>query len=341
MAEQLEIAEQGRAALLRSRNEALQVARAYVKNPEAPNTRRVYETAVHQWTRYCDALGIPWGPIDPEELCVYLTGLGKTLAPNTVRLHMSALVNLDKACRVTATNRTPESIRKDAIFARWYQGWSREHPARSRKQAAALDLSDLERLIRTAAEKPRTVGAHAHALRYVRDRSLLLLGVGAALRGAELAALELADVQRGADGLTITVRRSKTDQAGVSEPVGVSPQARVSICPVAAFDAWLVLRGQEPGPLYQAIDRAGEYSGAALSERQIRQLVATYAKRAGLTVAISSHSLRATLATLASGKGHGLERIMKHGRWKSAAIAARYVRQGQLFRDNVTGGLFD
>jgi integrase len=47
-----------------------------------------------------------------------------------------------------------------------------------------------------------------------RDRAILLLGFAGAFRRAELAALTLADLTFGAEGLKITIPRSKTDQEG-------------------------------------------------------------------------------------------------------------------------------
>jgi integrase len=341
MGEQLSIAVEGRAALLRSREEAFAVAASYVQESTAPNTRRTYKPAQAQWCAYCDLLGIPWGPIDAGELVTYLTHLSATRAPNTVRLHLSALAELDKATRYGPTNTTPTSIRMHELVRRWYKGWSRKHPVAPRRRAAALEVSDLERLVSAAAEPQRGAQLAGHVLRYARDRCLMTLGAAAALRGVEVTELELGDVAQTALGLTIRVRHSKTDQEGKGESVAVSPQARVKVCPVEAFEVWRRVRGDAPGPLFVGINRSGQLEPKGLSDRHVRRLIGEYAKRAGLGLNITAHSMRATLATLASSKGHGLERIMKHGRWKSAAVAAGYVRQGALFRDNVTGGLFD
>ena len=50
--------------------------------------------------------------------------------------------------------------------------------------------------------------------RGLRDRALLLLGFAGAFRRSELVALNLEDVEFSADGLRITIRKSKTDQQG-------------------------------------------------------------------------------------------------------------------------------
>ncbi len=48
----------------------------------------------------------------------------------------------------------------------------------------------------------------------LRDRALLLFGFAGAFRRSELVGLTVADVQFTADGATVTLRRSKTDQEG-------------------------------------------------------------------------------------------------------------------------------
>ena len=47
----------------------------------------------------------------------------------------------------------------------------------------------------------------------LRDRALLLLGFAGAFRRSELIALDAKDIEQTAEGLRVTVRRSKTDPA--------------------------------------------------------------------------------------------------------------------------------
>lgn len=339
---QLSIDEQGAAALTRSRGEAFAVARARVLDPNSPNTQRAYRNAYKLWCSYCDALGIAWAPIEAPELVTYLEQLSVRCAPNTVRQHLAALCALDIASRVTPANPSPVSLRSHQVIQRWELSWSRDHPRAPRRRAAALDVSDLERLLRAAGEPKKGAAREGHLLRYVRDRCLILFGVCGALRGDDICRLELGDVESTERGLRLRLRASKTDQAGDGDTVGLLPQSRIALCPVDAFSTWKRLRGPTPGPLFVAITRSAELElGRALTERSVRRLIGEYAARAGLDLAVSAHSMRATFATLASAHGKSLARIMEHGRWKSAEVAASYVRQGQLFLDNASGGLLD
>ena len=55
----------------------------------------------------------------------------------------------------------------------------------------------------------------------VRDRALLLFGFASAMRRSELAALNFEDIEETADGLRVTIPRSKTDQEGRGDVIAV------------------------------------------------------------------------------------------------------------------------
>jgi hypothetical protein len=55
----------------------------------------------------------------------------------------------------------------------------------------------------------------------LRDRALILLGFAGAFRRSELVGLDVDDCAFGKDGLTVTLRRSKTDQQGAGRKVGM------------------------------------------------------------------------------------------------------------------------
>jgi integrase len=66
----------------------------------------------------------------------------------------------------------------------------------------------------------------------LRDSALLLLGFAGAFRRSELVSLDLEDCAFGKDGLTVTLRRSKTDQDGVGRKVGIPYGSNPETCPV-------------------------------------------------------------------------------------------------------------
>lgn len=54
----------------------------------------------------------------------------------------------------------------------------------------------------------------------------------------------------------------------------------------------------------------------------------------------STHSLRGGLATAAGDQGAGLAELMRQTRHKSTEVALGYLRPADLWRNNVTKGVF-
>jgi integrase len=66
-------------------------------------------------------------------------------------------------------------------------------------------------------------------LRGARDRAILLLGFAGAFRRSELVALDVADLEETEGGFRITIRKSKTDQEGEGQTIGIT--RRQAACP--------------------------------------------------------------------------------------------------------------
>ena len=94
-------------------------------------------------------------------------------------------------------------------------------------------------------------------------------------------------------------------------------------------------------PLFCGMSKAGRLSGTALSDKAVARLVKQAAEAAGLDPErYSGHSLRAGLATAAGDQGAGLADLMRQTRHKSTEVALGYLRPADLWRNNVTEGLF-
>lgn len=321
--------------------DAAQRARARMRDPHAPTTRRAYWHVWRRWGVYCGMLRREPLPVDAELLCAFLELLSDELSPNSVRLALAAVCALDRAHRAELGEAEPRRLRRDPRVEAWLKAWSRDHPIAPRREAPAMTVDEVDRMLALAAERPRNVSPAQHIALYTRDRALLLLGLCAALRVSELAELELGDVTPHERGLQIRLRRSKTDQRGRGHTRAVMPQARLSRCPIEAHRAWLQLRGDAPGALYCRVSRAGALElGDSLTVRQVQQIVTARARAAGV-VAASGHTLRATFATLAASRGKPLHRIADQGGWSSLDVLRRYVRQASLFDDNASSGLLE
>ena len=124
------------------------------------------------------------------------------------------------------------------------------------------------------------------------------------------------------------MRRSKTDQEGHAHIVGVAHGTHRLTDPVAALDAWLGLRGHQPGPLFTRVYYSRIHRDEALSGNTITRMIHTRARAAGLPAdRVTAHSLRAGHATTAALAGVPLERIAAQTRHRDLSVLVdRYIR---------------
>lgn len=319
---------------------AAREAARHVRNEKAPATLRAYAHQWAEWCNWCSARQLPRLPVSPAQLIVYLTdrSIGGA-APNSVRLALAAISVTDRRMRITPTDRHPPPVRSDPLVRAWLDGWSKENPIAPKRKAPTMTTQQLDLLLQRAQERPRSVPGSAHVAMYARDRCMLLLGIAGALRISELVGLDVVDVAQRERGLAIYVRRSKTDQAGEGHTRSIVPQGRQLRCPIDAWHYWMRVRGDWDGPLFVAVARDGQLDRARLSDSAARRIITRRAKAAGLD--LSSHSMRATFATLATEKRKPITRIAEQGAWASLDVLRGYVRQGELFDDSPSAGLLD
>jgi integrase len=174
----------------------------------------------------------------------------------------------------------------------------------------------------------------------IRDRALVLLGFAGAFRRSELVALDVEDCAFGKDGLTVTLRRSKTDQDGTGRKIGIPYGSNPETCPVRTVQGWLEQAGIAIGPLFRAMDRHGHIRSGPLSGIDVARVVKKLAIRAGFDPGkYAGHSLRAGHATSAATAGASERSIMNQTGHRSVQMVRRYIRDGNLFRENSAGKL--
>ena len=170
-----------------------------------------------------------------------------------------------------------------------------------------------------------------------RDRAMILLGFFTAARRSELATLQFADLAETVEGLTVTIRRSKTDQEGAGLVKAITQQDNPGFCPVRTLSEYMKAADITGGPVFGEIKKGGRIMDTALTGHSIARLVKDAAKAAKLDPAkYSGHSLRAGLVTTAAKEGASMAEIMQQTGHKSTDTVTRYIRKARLFDDTVT-----
>jgi len=297
-------------------------AREYVAAAKASNTRRAYRADWTHFAAWCERHGRPPLPASPETVALYLADAATSLKPSTLQRR---LASISQAHQV-AGYETP--TRAAPVRTVW-QGIARTHGV-APAQKAPLLVADVLRLVGTCARDAQGV----------RDRALLLVGFAGAFRRSELVGVDVSDLAFGAEGVTVTVRRSKTDPEGEGRQVGIPRGAQPESCPVRALRAWLQCAGRQEGPLFRSVTRHGAIQPGRLSAQAVALVVKRRAAAAGLDPAqFAGHSLRAGLATSAAAAGVSERSIMAQTGHRSERVARRYIRAGSLFRENAAAGL--
>jgi len=265
-------------------------------------TRAAYASSWRSWEAWCRARGLPALPAAPGALAAYLTERAESgLCYGT----------LDGACSAIAHRHHQEGLvdpTADPVVARVRRGLRRIMGTAPRRQAHALTVAELARIV-ASIDTEAPIG--------VRDRAVLLLGYAAALRPSELAALSLA-----------AIRRSKTDQEGHGQLVGVAAGLHSATDPIRALRAWLDLRPPGAGPLFTRVPAARPITRDGIGPRTVSDLVRNRATAAGLSgLGVSGHSLRAGHATTAAVNGAPIDRIAAQTRHRDlTTLFNHYIR---------------
>lgn len=303
---------------------ALAKAKAYQDQADAPATKRAYASDVRIFENWCAKAGLPALPASPEVVGAFLAAAGEGFAQRTLRRRVAAIA------RASALAGAPLDTKHPAI-RETLRGIAQAHTDKTVRRAAAITTDDIRKMVATCA--PDVRGS--------RDRALVLVGFAAALRRSEIAALVMRDVKRQPSGLTLVIRRSKTDQEGEGEEVAVLRGERVETCPVRAVERWLELAQIAEGPVFRKVARGGHVQARGLSGDGVRQIVRRVAAAAGLRGApdeyLSTHGLRAGFVTSAYANDASDEEIMGQTRHRSLTTMRSYVRRAKLGKGNVSG----
>jgi site-specific recombinase XerD len=296
--------------------------REYIRVSKAENTLRGYQSDWRHFCGWCDGRSLCPLPAFPETVAAYIAECAGRLKVGSIQRRLNAIAEAHKAAAL-------ESPTHSAMVRNTMKGIRRRKGTAQDQKSPTL-TDDIRLMIDST-----DVGIIG-----VRDRALILLGFAGAFRRSEIVGLDVEDCNFGRDGLTVILRRSKVDQVCAGRKIGIPYGANPDTCPIRTLQSWLEQAAVGTGPLFRSINRHGQVQVRRLSGIDVARVVKKLVDRAGLDATkYAGHSLRAGHATSASIAGASERSIMNQTGHRSVQMVRRYIRDGNLSRENSAGKL--
>lgn len=274
----------------------------YLRTLTSPQTIKTYNTEIRMFLAYSRELGKALEEVTAEDISLYREHLLKTYAAATTAKKLAALRRfLIFTYMGGATTVNPESLR---FFAK---------SPRVRQDPSYNVLTD--------EELTRMLSA-ARASSY-RDYVLLAVMASCGLREAEVVVVRIGDFQEVGDGQTLLKILGKGDKI---RNVSISPELwqlvqRFVLLSGRSFTSHAHARK----PLFTS--REGK--DKPLTTRSIRYIVKKYVNAAGITKAISPHSIRHTVGTNMAVNEAPLLVIQQYLGHSDPKTTLRYIRRAE------------
>ena len=304
----------------------IQQANDLIRAAKSPSTRKAYQSDFRIFESWCTAHRLTPLPSAPQTIALYIAScVVARLAPATIARR---LASISKAHQAAGFEESPAST-KHFVVGEVLKG-ARRTLGVAQKCKDPLLLNDICRLLEACPKN----------LLGLRDRALILIGFAGAFRRSELCAMTVADLCFSDSGLVITLPRSKADPEQAGDKVAIPFGEHEDTCPIRALRQWLKAAKVIDGPVFRGVDRHGRVDAQGLHRDSIAAIFKTAASRAGMNATnIAGHSVRAGMATQAALNGSSERAIAQTTRHRSRRVLRRYIRPGELFRENASASL--
>lgn len=307
-----------------SLDEAVAAATGYAKASRSAATWRAYEADWRAFQGWCSRVDLQPLPATPHTVALFLAAEAKLgRAPSTLGRRLAAI----RLMHIGARHPSPhDAIEVDEVLRGIRRTWKRPKA----QKAPAVD-GEITQMV--DAVEPQT-------LRGLRDRALLLLGFAGAFRRSELVALDAEHVTRRAEGLSILIASSKTDQEGLGQVVAIPRVTGSPYCPVQAVLDWMTVAGITTGPVFRRLHRGDTVGKSRLSPQSVALIIKDLAGKVGLDASrYAGHSLRSGFLTSAARNHASIFKMADQSRHKSLDVLREYVRNEERFEDHAAEGL--
>ena len=300
-----------------------QEAKDYFDSADSHNTKRSYRSDWIHFSNWCENNKLVSLPVKPETLILYLTELAREFKASTIKRRLSTIARVHKENGFESSLVYNQKVRRTLKGIHNKIGSNQE----GKKPLLAEDIKAM-------------VNNLNGSVKDSRDKAILLIGFAGTFRRSELSGLGVEDLNFVNDGVIITLRKSKTDQEGQGIKKGILYGENPKTCPVQALNSWLEIAGIESGAVFRSFDIHGNLNDVRLSDKGIALIVKRYVKKIGKDEKdFAGHSLRSGSVTQGAINGVNDRALMNQGGWKTRSMVDKYVKDANIFRNNLSGSL--
>ena len=277
------------------------------------NTLRAYKSDFVDFENFCSQFKFKSLPASTKVISFYLTDLSRKCKFSTLKRRLASISVIHKIKGFHIDIKHP-IITENLIGIKRKIGFYQ-------KGKKPLLINDLYKIVNFIDNDKVTKN-----LLSLRNKSILLLGFAGGFRRSELVGLQRQDVEVVAEGIKITLRRSKSDQFGEGLVKGIPYFKNSLYCPVKTIKDWI---------FHTSNSKHHQKFLFPYSDKTISLIVKKYLKIIGLDdTQYAAHSLRSGFATSTAALGADERSIMSMTGHKSSEMVRRYIKEANLFKNN-------
>ena len=293
-----------------------------LKNSKAINTLRAYKSDFRDFGLFCAKNGFKSLPSEPKIVSLYITHLStKDIRISTLKRRLVTIGVIHKLKGHYLDTKHPLIIENLLGIKR--------RKGSIQKGKKPLLINHLKKIINLIDEQ------NEDKKKKLRDKSLILVGFSGGFRRNEIVSLNYDDLEFVTEGLKIHLKKSKTDQFGEGTLKGLPYFENSQYCPVKSVKEWIKVSKINSGALFRRFTKGSRLTENRLTDQTIALIIKKYLKLIGIdNKNYSGHSLRSGFATSAAESGAEERSIMAMTGHKSSEMVRRYIKEGNLFRNN-------
>ena len=293
-----------------------------LKSSKAINTIRAYKSDFKDFGSFCIKHSFKALPTEPKIVALYLTYLsGKDAKISTLRRRLVSISIMHKLKGHYLDTKHPVIIEN-------LMGIKRRKGSIQKGKKPIL-INHLKAIINVINKEK------IEEIKKARDKAIILVGFGGGFRRTELISIDCEDLEFVAEGVKITIKKSKTDQFGEGMIKGLPYFANETYCPVAHLKKWIKISNIKDGPIFRRFTKGCSLTSNRLTDQSVVLLIKSYLELAGIeNKNYSGHSLRSGFATVSAESGADERSIMAMTGHKTTQMVRRYIREANIFKNN-------